>query len=156
MSYIFPLVIMDAFFYPLNSLALPITDCIIQLYNQPGWWTVSSYNFNVNYFFIHRSGLYVFQGVVQDKEQRVFSSEAYYVVLYTLISDVDLGNIQICWEFLWVYLSQTENMLRSNISNALLNEGFAVHCIHMELRRECKEDYRKVWESKKGKSLWLD
>ena len=41
-------------------------------------------------------------------------------------------------------------MLESNISNAPENNTFAVSFMHLELGRECKEDYMEVEESKAG------
>lgn len=55
--------------------------------------------------------------------------------------------------FLKDYVSQASNMPESKILSALTNDCFAVPFIHLELRREYKEDYLKVGESKVGKSL---
>lgn len=53
-------------------------------------------------------------------------------------------------------MSQTNNIVGSKISTSPKNDNFAVLCIHLELRRELKEDYMKVRESKAGKFLLLD
>lgn len=44
-------------------------------------------------------------------------------------------------------------MLGSKISNALENNSFAFSFMHLELRKEFKEDYTKVGESKVGIGL---
>ena len=44
-------------------------------------------------------------------------------------------------------------VLGSKISSARENESFVVSLIHLESRRESKEDYRKAGESKVGIGL---
>lgn len=51
------------------------------------------------------------------------------------------------------FLSPADDKLESKTPNALLNDSFAVVFIHLELRRDPKEDYRNVGESKAGKFL---
>lgn len=62
---------------------------------------------------------------------------------------VDVSNVHICREFLWIYWSQKWwHIPGSTISDALENNGFAVSSMPLKLRRACKEGYMEVGESK--------
>lgn len=45
-------------------------------------------------------------------------------------------------------MSQTDDVLRGKLSNALENNSFAVSFVLLELWREHKKDYREMGESK--------
>lgn len=53
-------------------------------------------------------------------------------------------------------MRQTDDMQGSKTSNAPEHDSFAVPFIHLELKREFKEDHMNVGEGKVGKSLQLD
>ena len=51
------------------------------------------------------------------------------------------------------YLSHTDDLPGSKISNAPENDSFTVPFLHLEFRKQCKEDLKKEGGSKAGKSL---
>lgn len=66
---------------------------------------------------------------------------------------IDVENIQTCRDFLWAYLSQTDDTSGRKISNAPKNSCFAASFMHLTLKRKHKEGYMKEGKSKVGFGL---
>lgn len=56
--------------------------------------------------------------------------------------------VKTCREFLWVYLSKNWQVPGSKISTAPKTNNFAASFMRLKLRREHKDDYLEVGDSK--------